>query len=179
MSDTGPRIRASVAADGDAIAAIYAHEVREGLGTFELEPPDTAEMLRRRAGLVEAGFPHLVAEIDGAVAGYAYAGPFRPRPAYRFSVEDSVYVADWARRRGVGRTLLGALIEACAAHDTRQMVAMISDTSGGSVALHDACGFARAGVLPAVGRKFDRWVDVVVMQRALGPGASTPPTGGA
>ncbi len=168
-------LRASTESDADALAAIYGQEVTEGFGTFETDAPDPSEMRRRRDTVIEAGWPHLVATVDGQVAGFAYAGSFRPRPAYRYTVENSVYVADWARRQGIARKLLEAVIDAAGAHGARQMVAMISDITGGSEALHLACGFHYVGTLTAAGRKFDRWVDVVVMQRALGTGADTAP----
>jgi len=174
MTDrTAPIIRDSSDADLAAVAEIYAAEVRTGLASFELEPPSIEEMARRRADTLAQGFPYLAAEIDGRLAGYAYAGPYRPRAAYRFTVENSIYVAEWARRRGVARALLDALIARCEAMGKRQMMAVISGGDA-SVALHAAAGFRHAGVARAVGWKFERWVDVVTMQRALGPGADTP-----
>lgn len=159
-----------------AVTAIYAEAVTHGLATFELKPPDVAEMTRRRAALAAEGLPHLVAEFDGRIAGYAYAGAYRPRPAYRFAVEDSVYVDPGLRGRGVGRALLEGLIAACEALGKRQMVAVIGDKdNAGSIGLHAACGFAHAGLMRAVGWKHGRWVDVVLMQRALGAGEETPP----
>ena len=170
------QIRPATADDIDAIQAIYAHHVLNGLGTFETEPPDLAEMQRRHAQITGDGFPYLVA-VDGAhVLGYAYANHFRTRAAYRNTVEDSIYVADAASGRGVGKALLAALIERCAALGLRQMLAVIGDSgNAGSIGVHRACGFEHTGVMTAVGRKFDRWVDVVIMQRALGAGAGTPP----
>jgi len=169
-------IRAATAADIPAITAIYDHAVRHGTASFELDPPDAAEMARRRQALVDAGFPYIVAEADGAVAGYAYAGPYRPRPAYRFSVEDSVYVAPALHRRGVGRTLLERLIAEAEARGFRQMIAVIGDSAQApSIELHRAAGFRMIGAVENVGHKFDRWLDSVLMQRALGPGAATPP----
>lgn len=169
-------VRPSAEADIPAIAAIYAHAVVRGTASFELEPPDEAEMARRRAALLAGGYPYLVAEIGGAVAGYAYAGPYRTRPAYRATVEDSIYVAPSRQGLGVGRALLGALIEACAAEGFRQMVAVIGDSaSAGSRRLHAAQGFRLVGVLEAVGYKQGRWLDSVLMQRALGDGAASPP----
>ncbi|MFL1462005.1 GNAT family N-acetyltransferase [Roseococcus sp. DSY-14] len=163
-------------ADLPAITAIYGHWVRHGLASFELVPPAEEEMARRRAALLEAGHPHLVAEAGGQVLGYAHAGPFRTRPAYRFTVEDSVYVAPGAPRGGVGRALLGALLERCAAKGFRLMVAVIGDSGNApSIGLHRALGFAHAGLLPATGWKHGRWVDTVLMTRALGPGAAAPP----
>ncbi len=171
---TRPSLRDAQAADIPEITAIYGEEVRTGLASFELEAPDAAEMARRHAALVEAGLPYLVALIDGKVAGYAYSGLYRPRPAYRYTVENSVYVAPWARRRGVARALMEALIARCEALGKRQMMAVIS-AGDASVTLHSALGFVEVGVLRAVGRKFDRWVDVTLMQRPLGPGADTEP----
>jgi phosphinothricin acetyltransferase len=169
-------IRAATAADIPAITAIYDHAVRHGTASFELEPPDTAEMVRRHRALVDAGFPYLVAEADGTVAGYAYAGAYRPRPAYRFSVEDSVYVAPALHRRGVGRALLAALIAEAEQRGFRQMVAIIGDSAQApSIELHRAAGFRMIGAVENVGFKFGRWLDTVLMQRALGPGAVTTP----
>lgn len=171
MSDTTVLVRPSGTSDLPAIQAIYAHHVTHGLGTFEETPPDAEEMAARRLAIVERGLPHLVAEADGRVLGYAYAGPYRPRPAYRYTVEDSVYVAPEAVRHGVGRALLTALIEFCEAGPWRQMVAVIGDRGNtASIALHAALGFHEAGHLRAVGFKLERWVDVVIMQRALGAG---------
>jgi phosphinothricin acetyltransferase len=167
-------VRSSTAEDIPAITEIYAREVETGLATFELSPPDAGEMTRRRVALLGDDMPYLVAEIDGRVAGYAYAGLYRPRPAYRFTIENSVYVADWARRRGVARALMLALIEVCEAAGRRQMMAVIS-AGDASIALHAALGFVEVGRMQAVGWKFDRWVDVTVMQRALGPGSDQPP----
>lgn len=169
-------IRPSTDADVPAIAALYAHHVRHGTGTFELEPPDAAEMAQRRASVLGIGLPWLVAERDGALAGYAYANVFRPRPAYRFCVEDSVYVAPHAQGRGVGRLLLAELIARCEAAGARQMLALVGDSANAaSTALHEALGFRRTGLLRASGWKFDRWLDVVVLQRALGVGHATAP----
>lgn len=164
--------------DGDlpAIRAIYAHAVETGLASFELDPPDLAEMTRRRDAILAGGYPYRVAEREGRVLGYAYAGPYRTRPAYRHTVENSVYVAEEARGLGVGRRLLAALVADCAARGFRQMIAVIGDSgNAASIALHRAAGFAMIGTLPAVGHKFGRWVDSVLMQRPLGPGETTPP----
>ncbi len=150
--------------------------LRHGTASFELDPPDEAEMARRQRALAEGGFPYLVAELDGGIAGYAYAGPYRARPAYRFSVEDSVYVAAEAHRRGVGRALLDRLIVEAEARGFRQMIAVIGDSAQApSIELHRAAGFRLIGAIEAVGFKFGRWLDSVLMQRALGPGASTMP----
>lgn len=166
-----PGIRPSQPGDLPAICAIYAHHVSYGLATFEEEPPDVAELGRRRAELLARGLPHLVAELDGAVVGYAYAGPYRPRPAYRNTVEDSVYIAPERTGRGVGRALLSQLIDACEAAGYRQMVAVIGDSANTpSIGLHAALGFRQVGVFTSVGFKLRRWVDTVLMQRPLGPG---------
>ena len=170
------QIRDAASDDLAAIQAIYAHHVLHGLGTFETEPPDLDEMKRRHAQITGDGFPYLIAVDADGVLGYAYANHFRTRAAYRNTVEDSIYVADRASGRGVGKALLTVLIERCTALGLRQMLAVIGDSgNAGSIGVHRACGFEHAGVMKAVGRKFDRWVDVVIMQRALGPGASTPP----
>jgi L-amino acid N-acyltransferase YncA len=167
-------LRPSTDADLPAITAIYAHAVAHGTGTFELEAPDEAEMARRRADVLSKGLPWLVAEDGGQVLGYAYANHFRPRRAYRFCLEDSIYLADAARGRGVGRLLLAELVARCEAAGARQMLAVIGDAAnGGSIGVHRALGFEHTGVLKAAGWKFDRWLDVVLMQRALGTGATT------
>ena len=169
-------IRPATPADIPAITRIYEHAVRHGTASFELEAPDEAEMLRRMRALVDDGFPYIAAEVDGLLAGYAYAGPYRPRRAYRFSVEDSIYIDPGAQRRGVGRALLAHLIEACERRGFRQMVAVIGDSAQTpSIELHRAAGFRMVGAVENVGYKFDRWLDSVVMQRALGPGATTQP----
>lgn len=174
---SNPLVRDSTAADLPAIHAIYAHHVRHGLASFELEAPDYDEMARRREALTALGLPHIVAESDGDVAGFAYAGPYRPRPAYRYTLEDSVYVAPYATRRGIGRALLEALIERCTALGYRQLVAVIGDSANTpSIALHEAMGFRRAGLLHGVGYKFERWVDIVILQLPLGEAESTPPS---
>ncbi|MBI3710945.1 MAG: N-acetyltransferase [Proteobacteria bacterium] len=170
------RLRDAADADMPAIHAIYVHHVRQGLGSFEETPPDVTEMLRRRADILARSLPYLVAERDGSIVGYAYAGPYRPRSAYRFSVEDSIYVAPDAQRLGVARALLAELIQRCTALGYRQMVAVIGDSANaGSIGVHAALGFAQTALLPAIGFKFGRWVDSVFMQRALGEGQSTLP----
>lgn len=172
----GLSIRPADAGDIAAVAAIYAHHVLHGLASFELDPPDADEMRRRYDTLTGAGYPFLVAERHGEVVGYAYAGPYRTRPAYRGTVENSVYVAPDFANRGIGRALLEALIEAAAARGYRQMVAIIGDSGNtASIALHRTCGFDETGVLKSVGFKFGRWVDSVLMQRPLGPGDGTSP----
>ncbi|MDX6751606.1 GNAT family N-acetyltransferase [Geminicoccaceae bacterium 1502E] len=165
--------------DLPAIRDIYALEVLEGTASFELEPPDAAEMGRRFASVAALGLPWLAAGIDGRLAGYAFAGSYRPRPAYRWSVENSVYVARWARCRQVGRLLLERLVADCEAAGARQMVAVIGDSANlSSVRLHERCGFRHVGTLRHVGYKHGRWLDTVLMQRALGPGAASPPRPG-
>jgi phosphinothricin acetyltransferase len=173
------RIRDSADSDLRTIQAIYAHHVLHGSASFELEPPDLAEIARRRADVLANGFPYLVAEQDGQVLGYAYVNFFRTRPAYRFSVENSIYVDEQCRGRGVGRRLLEALIERAEAAGARQIIAVIGDSGNtASIGLHAACGFRFAGLLTASGWKFDRWVDTVLMQRRLGEGElSDPPPG--
>ena len=161
-------IRDAAAADFAGIAAIYAYHVLNGFGTFEETPPSRDEMLDRFAKVVDAGLPYLVAAEGDSVLGYAYAAPYRPRSAYRFTVEDSVYVALDGQRRGVGAMLLGRLVERCAAAGMRQMVAVIGDSGNlPSIALHEKCGFRHAGVLRDVGFKRNRWLDTVMMQRGL------------
>ncbi len=169
-------VRPALPADIPAIAVIYAHAVRHGTASFELDPPDETEMARRMAALRDADYPYLVAQEDGVVLGYAYAGPYRPRPAYRNTVENSIYVSPDARRRGVARALLDALIAECESMGFRQMIAVIGDSqSAASRGLHESLGFRLVGIAEAVGFKHGRWLDQVLMQRALGPGTSTPP----
>jgi L-amino acid N-acyltransferase YncA len=170
------QIRDATPDDIAGIQAVYAHHVLQGLGTFETTPPGVEEMQRRHAQVTADGFPYLVAEDAGRILGFAYANHFRTRTAYRNTVEDSIYVAADAMGRGVGTGLLSALVERCAALGLRQMLAVIGDSgNAGSIGVHRRCGFEHTGVLKAVGRKFDRWVDVVIMQRALGPGSDSPP----
>ncbi|HVR65437.1 MAG TPA: GNAT family N-acetyltransferase [Verrucomicrobiae bacterium] len=167
------------ARDGDmaAIQAIYAHHVRTGLASFEETPPDVEEMHRRRADILARGLPYVVVECSGQIGGYAYAGPYRTRSAYRFSVEDSVYVAPGLAGKGIGKLALAEIIERCTAAGLRQMVAVIGDSANtASIVLHERLGFRQTGVLTAVGFKFGRWVDSVLMQRALGPGDENLPT---
>ena len=173
------RIRPATAADAPVLATIYGHHVLHGFGTFEEVPPSAEDMAGRLAGVTDWGLPYLVAEIDDAVAGLAYAGLFRPRAAYRYTVEDSVYIAPDRMGQGVGKALLGAVIEICEGMGLRQMVAMIGDSgNAGSIGLHRACGFEAAGMLPAVGYKHGRWVDVVQMRRSLNGGSETAPEAG-
>ena len=168
-------LRLAVAADAPAIAAIYAHHVATGTATFDLHPRSAEEMAARIAQCAARGWPFLVAERDGQVAGYAYVGPFRDRPAYASTCEDSIYVGPDHLGRGIGRLLLAALVDAAAAAGFRQMIAVIGGAEPGSVAVHAGAGFVETGRLPAVGYKFGRWLDVLFMQRALGDGPSTPP----
>jgi len=174
--DTAPiTLHSCEPSDIPEIATIYAEAVTHGTASFELEAPSVEEMLVRRAALVDAGYPYIVAKIDGTVAGYAYAGAYRARPAYRGTVENSVYVRPDIKGRGIGRTLLVALIEESERLGFRQMIAVIGDS--GNVAsrrLHEAVGFELTGVLKSVGWKHGRWLDTVLMQRALGPGDTLP-----
>jgi phosphinothricin acetyltransferase len=168
-------IRTSRDDDVPAITAIYSVAVRTGTASFELEPPDEAEMARRRQAVMQAGLPWLAAQRDGRVLGYAYAGPFRPRPAYRFAVENSIYVDAACHGQGAGALLLAELIARCEAWGARQMVAVIGDSANAaSIALHAKLGFRHAGRVEHVGWKFERWLDVVFMQRPLGCGAAAP-----
>jgi L-amino acid N-acyltransferase YncA len=169
-------IRPSTPADLAAVTAIYGWNVRHGTGTFEVEPPDEADMARRRDDVLAKGLPWLVIEDDGVVRGYAYANQFRPRPAYRFCLEDSVYLAAGATGCGFGRLLLAELLARCEAAGARQMLAVIGDSANaGSIGVHRALGFAHVGTIAAAGWKFERWLDVVVMQRSLGIGAAAVP----
>ena len=169
-------VRPSREDDLPAVHAIYAHHVLTGLASFEEAPPDLPEPARRRAEVLARGLPWLVAEAEGAVAGYAYAGPYRARPAYRFTVENSVYVAPAMAGRGLGRALLTQLLALCEAAGCRQVVAIIGDSANAaSVGLHRSCGFRDVGILRAVGFKHGRWVDTVLMQRALSLGDATLP----
>jgi L-amino acid N-acyltransferase YncA len=172
-------VRTATTADIPEITAIYAHSVLNGTATFEIDPPDEAEMRSRFEAITRAGYPFLAAERDGKILGYAYASAYRTRPAYRFTVEDSIYVAPDIHRGGVGRALLARLIEECTARDYRQMIAVIGDSQQmPSIQLHRALGFTFAGTLHAVGYKFDRWLDGVQMQRPLGAGDRAPPQPG-
>lgn len=176
MSAEQPIIRPSRDDDIAAITAIYGYHVRHGLASFEEVPPLAEEIGRRRADIVARGLPYLVAERGGRVVGYCYAGPFRPRVGYRFTLEDSIYVDQAEVGRGVGRALLVPLLGRCAELGYRQMVAVIGGRETvPSIRLHQALGFTEVGVFEAVGFKFGRWVDIVLMQRALGEGSATLP----
>jgi L-amino acid N-acyltransferase YncA len=169
-------IRSAAEADLPFVTEIYTHAVLHGTATFELIPPDLAEMTRRFRTLMDSGFPCLVASLDGRVVGYAYAGPYRPRPAYRFTVENSVYLDPSIYRRGIGLALMQRLIAECEARGYRQMIAVIGDSANaGSIGVHTKTGFTMIGTHPNVGLKFGRWLDTVMMQRALGEGAGTVP----
>lgn len=162
--------------DMATIRAIYAHHVLTGLASFEETPPTLEDMLERRAAVLTLGLPYLAAKQDGRIVGYCYAGSYRPRPAYRYTVEDSVYLAPEMVGRGIGTALLGALIARCEAGPWRQMLAVIGDSANaGSIGLHRRMGFEPVGILRSSGFKFGRWVDSVLMQRALGPGDGAPP----
>jgi phosphinothricin acetyltransferase len=173
---TSALIRPATPADVPAIADIYAEAVRHGTASFELDPPDEGEMTRRYRALVDRNFPYLAAEENGVIAGYAYAGPYRARPAYDWTVEDSIYLAPAAQGRGIGRALLDRLITESEARGFRQMLAVIGDSQHvPSIALHRTAGFRLIGTFVSVGFKFGRWLDSVLMQRALGAGDTTPP----
>lgn len=171
-----PTIRPGTEADITSVQEIYAYHVLHGVASFEVEPPDVDEMRRRRQAVVERGFPYLVAELDGVIVGYAYAGPYRARPGYRFSCENSIYIRHGMEGRGIGKALLAPLLAGCAAIGMRQMIAVIGDSANhASINLHKSLGFEIAGNLRSVGFKLGRWLDSVLMQRALGPGDETLP----
>jgi len=175
---TTPSIRAGLPADIPAIAAIYAHAVQHGTASWELEPPDQVEMQRRFEAILAGGYPYLVAEREGEILGYAYAGAYRPRPAYRATVENSIYIAPTAQGLGIGGLLLDALMLACAERGFRQMIAVIGDGTGASIGsrrLHERAGFRLIGVAEKVGFKHGRWLDQMLMQKELGEGGHTPP----
>ncbi|WP_445620303.1 GNAT family N-acetyltransferase [Kushneria sp. Sum13] len=175
----GVTVREVMDQDLAAIHAIYDHHVRHGLGSFEEVPPTLEEMTRRCTATREAGLPYLVATLEDEVVGYAYAGFFHPRSAYRFCLEDSVYVSHAAHGRGVGSALLSELLTRCEAGPWRQMIALVGDSDNqGSIALHRRFGFTHQGVIEACGFKFGRWVDAVIMQRALNEGDTTLPDAG-
>ncbi|MEZ5717383.1 MAG: N-acetyltransferase family protein [Burkholderiaceae bacterium] len=171
-----PLIRPSHDDDLAAITAIYAHHVLHGTGTFETEPPAEADMATRRADVLGKGLPYLVAEQDGQVLGFAYCNWFKPRPAYRFSAEDSIYMAQAARGMGMGRQLLDALCTAAEAASVRKLLAVIGDSANASsIGVHQAAGFTHIGVMRSVGWKFGAWRDVVLMEKPLGAGDTTSP----
>lgn len=168
-------LRNATEVDLPAIQSIYAHWVNHGTGSFELTPPTVDDMVTRRNDVLAKGLPYLVAEQAGALRGYAYANWFRPRPAYRFSVENSVYIHPEARRGGVARLLMTELMTRCEQAGARQMMAVIGDSANiGSIGLHTAMGFRHIGTLQSAGWKFDRWLDTVFMQRQLGVGDTCP-----
>ncbi len=170
-------IRPCAAADMPAITAIYAHHVLHGAASFETDPPSLEEMCRRRSDVLRKDLPYLVAVHDDAIAGYAYAGTYRPRAAYRDTVENSVYLRGDLAGRGIGTRLLKTLIDDCEARDLRQMIAVIGDSANvASIRLHLRCGFRNVGTLASVGHKHGRWLDSVLMQRALRHGDTAPPT---
>jgi len=172
-----PRVRPSRAQDIEVIFRIYADEVKNGTASFEVTPPGRDELAQRRTTLCHLGYPYLVAEIQDCIAGYGYVGQYRPRPAYRYTVENSVYIARWARRRGVGSALLNALIEQCEDRGFRQMIAVIGNSEHvASIRLHERAGFRMVGTLENVGFKHGRWLDTVLMQRPLDPGGSVAPS---
>lgn len=169
-------VRAASEADMAAVRVIYAHYVLHSLATFEETPPTLEDMLLRRRASVDLGLPYLVAEAREEILGFAYAAPYRPRPAYRFTVEDSVYVADGLGGRGIGSALLAELVAGCEGGSWRQMVAVVGDSdNSGSIALHRRFGFELAGTLRSVGFKNGRWVDTPILQRDLGAGDTRPP----
>jgi L-amino acid N-acyltransferase YncA len=169
-------IRPSRDQDIPAITAIYAHHVLHGTGTFETEAPGINDMAARRSDVLSKGLPFLVAEEDGKVAGFAYGNWFKPRPAYRYSVEDSIYLAPGLQRKGLGRALLAELLTRCEAVGIRKVMAIIGDSANaGSVGVHRALGFTQVGIVEACGWKLGAWRDIVIMQKTLGPGSTEPP----
>lgn len=171
------KIRPSIDADIAEIAAIYSHHVLTGTGTFEIEPPSVADMTQRRADVLAKGLPYIVAEDEQGILGFAYCNWFKPRPAYRFSAEDSIYLADRAIGKGLGRLLLTELMAQAERAGVRKFIAVIGDSNNlGSIGVHRSCGFNHVGVLSSCGWKFERWLDVVLMERALGLGDATPPS---
>ncbi len=171
-----PLIRPSTEHDLPAITRVYAHHVLHGTGTFETTPPTLEEMTARRADVLSKGLPWLVVEEAGEILGYAYGNWFKPRPAYRFSVEDSIYLAPEAAGKGLGRALLAELLATLERSGIRKVMAVIGDSANaGSIGVHTALGFEQVGVVPSCGWKFGRWLDIVMMQRAIGEGDRTPP----
>jgi len=173
-------IRPSRDTDVPAITAIYAHHVLNGTGTFETTPPSESEMSARRADVLAKGLPYIVMEDGGHVVGYAYCQWFKPRPAYRFSAEDSIYMHPEVAGKGLGRQLLAELVRQAEAAGVRKLIAVIGDSgNAGSIGVHRALGFAPVGTIKSCGWKFERWLDIVIMDRAIGAGDSTPPPAGA
>jgi phosphinothricin acetyltransferase len=171
-----PKIRPAIDADIGAITAIYAHHVLHGTGTFETTPPNEEDMAGRRRDVLAKGLPYLVVEDASGVLGFAYCNWFKPRPAYRFSAEDSIYLAPDAQGLGLGRLLLTELMAQAERAGVRKLIAVIGDSANnGSIELHKACGFTHVGILSACGWKFDRWLDVVMMERSIGLGSSAAP----
>ena len=170
-------VRPSTEADAPAMIAIYTRHVTQGLTGMSFEPMQADDIKRRRKNMLKHRLPHLVADLDGVIVGYAYAVPFRKRPAYRYCVKHSIYVHQDFLRAGVGRKLLPALIDACAGEGYRQMIAYVDSENSASLSLHEACGFRRVAYLEAIGFRFGKWTDSVMMQRALGAGGSEPPAG--
>ena len=169
-------VRNCARGDLESVTAIYAQSVRDDTASFELAPPDLGEMTRRHTELIKAGYPYLVADAGGSILGYAYAGPYRLRPAYRHTVENTVYVDTGARRNGVGRALMERLIDECEAHGFRQMISVIGDAAHlASIEFHKVLGFSYVGALVSVGYKHGKWLDCVLLQRPLGTGDHTPP----
>lgn len=172
-----PTIRPSRDADLPAITSIYAHHVQHGTGTFELEPPSPADMAARRAEVLARGLPWLVLEEQGEVLGYAYCNWFKPRPAYRFSAEDSIYLAESARGRGLGQQLLAELSRQAEQAGVRKLIAVIGDSgNAGSIGVHRRAGFEHVGIIRSCGWKFGRWLDIVLMEKVLGEGDRSAPT---
>ena len=171
-----PKIRPAIDADIGAITTIYAHHVLHGTGTFETTPPNEEDMAGRRRDVLAKGLPYLVVEDASGVLGFAYCNWFKPRPAYRFSAEDSIYLAPDAQGLGLGRLLLTELMAQAERAGVRKLIAVIGDSANdGSIGLHKACGFTHVGILSACGWKFDRWLDVVMMERSIGLGSSAAP----
>lgn len=169
-------VRVSEEQDAPALQDIYSHHVLHGLSSFEVVPPDVAQIAQRRKYILNRGMPHLVAKRDGRVVGFAYAGPYRPRPAYRYTAENSVYVRADCARQGIGRALMIALLDECEMRGLRQIIAVIGDSRNhASIGLHRSLGFHMVGVLRSIGFKFGQWVNVIQMQRELGKGDSAPP----
>ena len=183
LIETGPAqvknivVRPSTDADAPAMIDIFTRYVTHGMHGVDFEPMQADDIKRRRKNMLKHRLPHLVAELNGDVIGYAYAVPFRKRPAYRYCVKHSIYVHENHLRSGVGRKLLPALVEACAAAGYRQMIAYVDSENAASLRLHEACGFVRVAYLAGIGFRFGRWTDSVMLQRVLGPGASEPPQG--